>query len=134
MRDGMNPASTLSAMLMKNMTTHCHHDTCMSPLMPSTAASMTLPIAETATAISTPIAPEYAPSIADSAMNTRDISFLRAPRLLSTPIYFLRSSSEVYMMMAIMMVETMSEMAAKPTSTCVTVELSCSTNVIIMAS
>ena len=95
MRDGMKPANILSATLTANITRHCHHDTLISPLIPSTAASIALPAKENATATTMPIAPDYAPRMADSEMNTRAISFFRAPRLRSTPISFLRSSTEV---------------------------------------
>ncbi|MNV65585.1 hypothetical protein D3C71_1582860 [compost metagenome] len=54
-----------------------------------------------------------------SALNTRVISFLRAPSARSTPISFVRSMTEIYVIIAIMIKDTTREIAAKAISTSV---------------
>ena len=56
-----------------------------------------------------PITPEIRPSINVSALNTLAMSRLEAPIERRIPIYFLRSRTEMNVMMPIMMLETTSE-------------------------
>ena len=67
----------------------------------------------------TPSKPAIRPSMMVSALNTRLISPFDAPIERRMPIYFLRSSTEMYVMTPIMMEDTMSEMATKAMSTVV---------------
>ena len=64
-----------------------------------------------------PMAPEQKPSMSVSALNTREISRLLAPMARRMPISFVRSSTEIYVMMPIIMLDTMSEMATNAMST-----------------
>lgn len=75
----------------------------------------------------TPITPEKKPKVADSAKNTLDTSFFLAPKLLKTPISFLLSNTEVYTIIAIIIEDTISDIAEKPISTPVTVFVKVST-------
>lgn len=85
----------LSKMDTASMTRHCHQETAISPLMLKSALRIALPINENAIDMIMPIAPEYPPSIADSAIKTRDISRFLAPMERKTPISLRRSSTEV---------------------------------------
>src|SRR3954470_15038271 len=69
----------------------------------------------------TPMIPAVNPMIIVSALNTLEMSFLRAPTLRRIPISLVRSMTETYVMMPIIIVETKREIAAKPVSTYVTV-------------
>ena len=64
-----------------------------------------------------PMAPEQKPSMSVSALNTREMSRLLAPMARRMPISFVRSSTEIYVMMPIIMLDTMSEMATNAMST-----------------
>ena len=52
-----------------------------------------------------------------SALNTREISFFDAPMLRNTPISFVRSNTEIYVMIPIMIELTTSEIATNAIST-----------------
>lgn len=84
--------------------------------------------------ITTPSMPASNPIIPDSAMNTVLISFFLAPRLRNMPISFLRSNTDVYMIIAIMMLDTIRDIAANPTNTPVMVFVRESTYPVIMES
>jgi len=64
-----------------------------------------------------PIKPATKPMIIVSALNTREISFFDAPMLRSTPISFVRSNTEIYVMIPIMIELTTSEIATNAIST-----------------
>ena len=115
--DGINPASILRRMLIANIKRHCHQEIYISPLILKIVFRIALMAKEKPTEMMTPMSPEYPPSIADSARKTRDMSFFLAPIERSTPISFLRSRTDVYMMIAIIIVDTMSEIAANATRT-----------------
>ena len=66
-----------------------------------------------------PSTPEINPSMAVSAVKMRQMSFYEAPIARRIPISFVRSRTEMYVMIAIIIDDTMSEMATKPTSTVV---------------
>ena len=66
-----------------------------------------------------PSTPEINPSMAVSAVKMRRMSFFEAPIARKIPISFVRSRTEMYVMIAIIIDDTMSEMATKPTSTVV---------------
>ena len=52
-----------------------------------------------------------------SALNTRVISFLLAPIERKIPISFVRSNTEIYVMIPIMMLDTMSDTDTKAIKT-----------------
>ena len=57
--------------------------------------TITLPSNDNSRVIIIPSIPAARPSIIASALNTRDISFLRAPIALNIPISFLLSSTDI---------------------------------------
>ena len=64
-----------------------------------------------------PIIPDIKPIIKVSALNTLDISFLDAPIALSIPISFVLSSTEMYVIIPIIIDETISEIATNAINT-----------------
>ena len=64
-----------------------------------------------------PIHPLVSPIIKVSALNTRETSFLLAPMLLKIPISYVRSNTEIYVMIPIIMEDTTKEMETNPIST-----------------
>ena len=63
-----------------------------------------------------PSSPAASPTMRVSALNTRDTSRLDAPTARSMPISLVRSSTEMLVMMPIMMEDTTSEMDTKAMS------------------
>ena len=63
------------------------------------------------------MSPEKSPMINVSALNTLDISFLEAPMLRRIPISLVLSRTEMYVMIPIMMDETINEIATNAMST-----------------
>jgi len=82
--------------------------------------------------IAMPSTPDRQPIMPDSAMNTLDTSSFLAPILLNTPISFFLSMTDVYIMIAIIIDETIRDIAAKPMSTPVMVAVIDSTYAIII--
>ena len=64
-----------------------------------------------------PIAPDTKPSIRVSALNTLDTSFFDAPILLKTPISFVLSRTEMYVIIPIIIDETTREIATNAIKT-----------------
>lgn len=64
-----------------------------------------------------PMSPEKRPIINVSALNTLEISFFEAPMLRRIPISFVLSSTEIYVMIPIMMDETINDIATNAMST-----------------
>ena len=64
-----------------------------------------------------PITPAVKPSMSVSALNTREMSCLLAPMERRMPISFVRSRTEIYVMMPIIMEDTTSEMLTNAIST-----------------
>ena len=64
-----------------------------------------------------PSTPAVSPTIKVSALNTLEISFLEAPMLLSMPISFVLSNTDMYVIIPIMIEDTISEIATKAIST-----------------
>ena len=60
-----------------------------------------------------PINPAHSPMIKVSALNTLEMFFFEAPIALSMPIYFVLSRTEIYVIIPIIMEETISETATK---------------------
>ena len=67
--------------------------------------------------ITIPIIPEVKPMIKVSALNTREISRLEAPMARKIPISLVRSRTEIYVMIPIMILETINETLTKPIKT-----------------
>ena len=67
--------------------------------------------------INIPNTPLINPIINVSALNTRVISFLLAPIERKIPISFVRSNTEIYVMIPIMMLDTMSDTDTKAIKT-----------------
>ena len=72
-----------------------------------------LPIISKIKVIIIPIIPATAPIINVSALNRCPTSFLRPPSDLITPISFVRSTTDTYVMIPIITVETTNDMAVK---------------------
>ena len=64
-----------------------------------------------------PNTPLINPIMNVSALNTRVISFLLAPIDRKIPISFVRSNTEIYVMIPIMMLDTMSDTDTKAIKT-----------------
>ena len=64
-----------------------------------------------------PSAPETKPSISVSALNILETSFLEAPILLNTPISLVLSSTEMYVIIPIIIEETISDIATNAINT-----------------
>ena len=69
--------------------------------------------------IKIPIKPEVIPIIKVSGLNTLEISFLRAPKLLKIPISFVLSKTEIYIIIPIIIEETIKEIELKAIKTIV---------------
>ena len=67
--------------------------------------------------INIPNTPLINPIMNVSALNTRVISFLLAPMERKIPISFVRSNTEIYVMIPIMMLDTMSDTDTKAIKT-----------------
>ena len=67
--------------------------------------------------INMPNTPLINPIMNVSALNTRVISFLLAPIERKIPISFVRSNTEIYVMIPIMMLDTMSDTDTKAIKT-----------------
>ena len=74
-------------------------------------------------AIATPISPDVIPIINVSALNTLVMSFFLAPRLLSTPIYFVLSSTDMYVIIPIIIDDTTSDIDENATNTIVIADI-----------
>ena len=61
-----------------------------------------------------PINPAIRPTINVSALNTFDISFLDAPIALNIPISFVLSNTDIYVIIPIIIDDTISEILTKP--------------------
>ena len=61
--------------------------------------------------------PATNPTINVSALNTREISFFDAPIARNIPIYFVLSNTEIYVIIPIIMEETINEIATKAINT-----------------
>ena len=64
-----------------------------------------------------PSAPETKPSISVSALNILETSFLEAPILLNTPISLVLYSTQMYVIIPIIIDETISEIATDAINT-----------------
>ena len=64
-----------------------------------------------------PSAPETKPSISVYALNILETSFLEAPILLNTPISLVLSSTEMYVIIPIIIEETISDIATNAINT-----------------
>ena len=75
------------------------------------------------TVMKIPKAPASKPIIIASALNTRAISFFLAPILRRIPISFVRSRTEIYVIIPIIIDETTSEIEVKTISTILTASI-----------
>ena len=66
------------------------------------------------TVIPIPISPAAKPTMAVSALTTREMSLLAAPTMRRIQISFVRSNTEIYVIIPIIMEDTTSEIETKP--------------------
>ena len=106
----MSPARKVSSIEMATSAAPaCHGSFAPSEAM-SVRCCTTALIGKISTSVSpTPSNPAIRPSISVSALNTRAISCYDAPMARRMPISFVRSSTEIYVIMPIMIDETTSE-------------------------
>ena len=118
MPEGMRPAINVSAMLMTTSATP--------PATGKMAFRLSIPVRWCTTRLMgmmsnsvmpMPMAPEQKPSMSVYALNTREMSRLLAPMARRMPISFVRSRTEIYVMMPIIMLDTTSEIATNAIST-----------------
>ena len=112
-RAGKCPPRTVRIVLMITSSTACCSWRFATPFSSVRLYSNALTGYVSIQAITMPNMPENTPSINVSASNTRVISFFLAPKALSTPISVVRSRTDVYVMIPIMIKLTTSEIAAK---------------------
>ena len=69
------------------------------------------------TVIPIPIRPDINPTIKVSALNTLEISFLDAPMALNIPISFVLSNTEIYVIIPIIIDDTIKDIATNAINT-----------------
>ena len=119
MREGMRPAKTVRTIEMTIRIRAASHGNCATPSTLVVCATIALIGKVARSVIAIPSTPEINPSMAVSAVKMRRISFFEAPIARRIPISFVRSRTEIYVIIAIIIDDTMSEIATKPTSTVV---------------
>ena len=119
MREGMRPAKTVRTIEMRIRIRAASHGNCATPSTLVVCATIALIGKVARSVMAIPSTPEINPSMAVSAVKMRRMSFFEAPIARRIPISFVRSRTEMYVIIAIIIDDTMSEMATKPTSTVV---------------
>ena len=119
MREGMSPANIVNTIEIPMRISAASHGNCatFSTLVIFETTALIGIVARSVMAI--PSTPEINPSMAVSAVKMRRMSFFEAPIARRIPISFVRSRTEMYVIIAIIIDDTMSEMATNPTSTVV---------------
>ena len=114
---GTNPAISVSTILIITRITAPATGSFATPAIVVTFSIIRFAGMHKISVITIPSAPDTKPSISVSALNTRETSFFDAPILLKIPIYFVLSSTEIYVIIPIIIEETTSEIATNAIST-----------------
>ena len=111
------PTIVISMLITIRITAAPAGSTARTESVPTRCAMIELIGNVSSTEMPTPIRPAQKPMMNVSALNTCEMLRFEAPSARRMPISFVRSSTEMCVMMPIMMQETMSETATKAIST-----------------
>ena len=100
-REGINPENSVKKILKLIIIIAWYHFNETKEYMPVKWPIIKLPIISKIKVIIIPIIPATAPIINVSALNRCPTSFLRPPSDLITPISFVRSTTDIYVMIPI---------------------------------
>ena len=115
--DGIKPAIIVNIMLIITNTIPACHGTIVVTVTPVKLCIKLFIGNVNNTVIPIPSIPDISPTINVSALNTLDMSFFDAPIALNIPISFVLSSTDIYVIIPIIIDDTINEIATNAIST-----------------